>query len=1424
MADKRIFTIQINGVSESVEAITSLNKQLDDLEQRLKNISSQGVSLNVSAGGSGGKTSDELKEVDKLQKQILATKQKIAQADQEEYQELLKQKNALKEAQNDAKSLAASSRLNDGGYSDTIRGMKQELSDLKTVMNGMNPNDDAFGDMVKRANELNNKLKEIEQSYGQFGRNVGNYANGVAEGLAQAGNSAKGITIEVGGVTREFDNARQASKTLAGELKAMAQNGQQGTQEFKDLQRALLSFNSTIKDATVSSEAMDNALDTMSDLTAIGSMGQGFAALFGLDSSAIDESIQKLLALQNVLQSLESLNQHILTGEGIGGWIAKGNAAIDNFVNTLFGLQNASKNTSKTMEEMAVAEESVGRASMIASKGTMMLATSIKALMKVTIVLALISIAVEVIDLVIQKITDLVNEFDEEQEKLQGQREAYAQATASMAQAKAAVENFNGSKEQEKKLVDELNTKYGDALGTYKTLNEWKNVLTKNADAYVEKMVKEAEAQALLNIYTAEYIKLQKLKAEAAEGRQLMHPTTWFNADEEDVAEQEAIANKALDAVKESYKELAEFEKKHGLGIYADQTTNNIKKGGNKIRTTVKNVEDDIIKMQIELMQEGLQKTLAQIRYEREKRIQEAKKSGRRIAEQISLINRLYEKKEFEAKQAYYKKQLDALKKFESDRENIIQSNDQRKIETSTTMAENKMNEPWKSNRISEYSFGKTYLNADTKDFKSVYQYKDWLVFDKLNFYSVKAQKLIPVLTILKYEIDATKDSIKSLTDEIAKNNDPTDDQIVQYNNLIKELKRLNSEYNIYTAKLSAYDNDFSLSENFKARYDARTEYYNNVIEKTEEYYKKLKVIQDEALSGQIQTEREQENKRHFEVAGDYQNNYLGELLKAYNDVENSGKLNGLNDKQLEKLFKDWKEQWDKWLENLKEKLKQGKIAEKDYLDYTNNELVKSYQEGTITFVQLMQQLEKEDEAHENAMSTITENETEKRKQIVIQNQQDIQSSYSTYYGNLANELDTFISEVKRRVGEEPVLNKFQIVNIARTKKELKDLIDSIKESFNKINDLKAQAAKSFSKNLINPEQYAEIMNQLDTLIAQITEASKEASQKLKDLPADFVASLNTYVQAVGQTISGILSAFQDLQENNFEYQQNMLDKEANMLDKKLSKIDEIYQKHKDNVSSIEDELASARGDRREHLIDQLNNETFAQRQAWMEEKKIQKEKEANEKKQEALAKKKRKEQKKWQLAQAIISGALAITNGFATKPFVPLGIAMGALASTLTAVQIATIASQKTYAKGGVLDSRGVATGPRHSQGGIKLQPYGINAEIEGGEFVTNRKSTSTNLPLLEFINSKKRRVSLNDLVTFYNEGQPVRKSMTSIQSRFANGGELPVLNDNLDSTQDRIIANMQELSNRPIYVAVTDIENKMEDVRQVRALAGIH
>ena len=61
----------------------------------------------------------------------------------------------------------------------------------------------------------------------------------------------------------------------------------------------------------------------------------------------------------------------------------------------------------------------------------------------------------------------------------------------------------------------------------------------------------------------------------------------------------------------------------------------------------------------------------------------------------------------------------------------------------------------------------------------------------------------------------------------------------------------------------------------------------------------------------------------------------------------------------------------------------------------------------------------------------------------------------------------------------------------------------------------------------------------------------------------------------------------------------------------KYDEQEEILQKHNDNVNSIEGELETARGDRRQHLIDQLNEEIAAQRAAQKEEQRIKKEQEA---------------------------------------------------------------------------------------------------------------------------------------------------------------------------------------------------------------------
>ena len=68
----------------------------------------------------------------------------------------------------------------------------------------------------------------------------------------------------------------------------------------------------------------------------------------------------------------------------------------------------------------------------------------------------------------------------------------------------------------------------------------------------------------------------------------------------------------------------------------------------------------------------------------------------------------------------------------------------------------------------------------------------------------------------------------------------------------------------------------------------------------------------------------------------------------------------------------------------------------------------------------------------------------------------------------------------------------------------------------------------------------------------------------------------------------------------------------------------------------------------------------------------------ALEKKKEAIQRKAFEQNKKIQLAQAIINGFSAIQSGFATQPFFPLGIAMGTLATVMTAMQIQAIKKQQ--------------------------------------------------------------------------------------------------------------------------------------------------
>ena len=90
-----------------------------------------------------------------------------------------------------------------------------------------------------------------------------------------------------------------------------------------------------------------------------------------------------------------------------------------------------------------------------------------------------------------------------EEEAAQATRQQEAQQRAEISAAIdiniAKLKAFKGSKEEEKKLVGEMNNTYGDAMGYYSTVAQWYTALVGNSKAYCNQMINEIRIRDLAN-------------------------------------------------------------------------------------------------------------------------------------------------------------------------------------------------------------------------------------------------------------------------------------------------------------------------------------------------------------------------------------------------------------------------------------------------------------------------------------------------------------------------------------------------------------------------------------------------------------------------------------------------------------------------------------------------------------------------------------------------------------------------------------------------------------------------------------------------------------------------------------------------------------------------------------------------------------
>jgi hypothetical protein len=101
------------------------------------------------------------------------------------------------------------------------------------------------------------------------------------------------------------------------------------------------------------------------------------------------------------------------------------------------------------------------------------------------------------------KFLDAEERAKQDAEDVKQAREAEA---AALTQTHAALDiniqklkDFKGTKEQEKKIVEEMNNTYGDTMGYFDSVAKWYNALIKNSEAYCQQMVVEARTRMLAN-------------------------------------------------------------------------------------------------------------------------------------------------------------------------------------------------------------------------------------------------------------------------------------------------------------------------------------------------------------------------------------------------------------------------------------------------------------------------------------------------------------------------------------------------------------------------------------------------------------------------------------------------------------------------------------------------------------------------------------------------------------------------------------------------------------------------------------------------------------------------------------------------------------------------------------------------------------
>lgn len=1539
MNDKRIFQLKINGIDQSVNAIKALNKELTLLENRLNRLNK--INVNVSPSIQG-KDSNKIVRTSKQDDSALA--KLTAALDKEKTKQIEMQNEAyreqaalLKQIKEENKQIANGAKDIDGNYTNTLAGMKAKLADMKKELNTMNVDDSGFDGLVSKIRELNDEIKGVEQAYGQFGRNVGNYAdfNKMEEDVKAYSNSInelskrikeltsqrntldvdsqqfKDVSKEIEDLTKKLKELENAGKDLSDidmelmfdgktfskttaligamedKLRLLALQGKENTKEYQLLNDQIIRFSDTISTVNRNVEkgktgmkGMVNMIENVKAITAIGGIGSGLSSMFGGDNN-MDGVMTKFAQFSMILQGFGEIQEQIndaTTGLGKAfQWLAG--------IMTVDLADKGGKALTGLAKEFETNTDTIANAFN-----------------------KLISTANEVGDL-----KELFSQFSEEDETelfrtlyTPFDEEQYVSASKNVREYANELNNLiltndkvseafmDFTVEVEKTNDSYLELKKGaeeagmSVIEYYKSLNEagksmsfWDKttaivskgieqlvLVVKKAISTIATFVKAfgpliiivgvvlALFKALYEVYTRIWgdkrfeNQLQRTNAALDTNNRMLEDNIKYWKRLDDIMNNSPFerADHQVSALTHSLKnvnrEMQQFIK-DGAG----------KLGGNWWKQLWRSSEKDMMADTLEkgikslngLSDEDAAKQLKGLLGDRnfsrafaniddlginKDLVERTKRLVSEMEEQYdSLVDANDEKNRLiaDGNRASARNDIEALREGFDKRRALLQQQKKEELE----QAEG--HEKLRLSILNKYRQQELTLERDiASEIRRINE-------------TIQSNRTASMAPGFGRDIQGTRDA------EAAEKANARDNY---EKGMYESEEQFNKHLNSISAKYARQRSDMYRDRNKQILDDQRAwarlsiQLYIDYADSLRNIARQIEDIKADALTMDIDINAEDAMKGVLYGGNEYDTSnldkYFKEILRLENEYNEEVINNNLKNAnmQYERALEDEtkriadrkkviQQQLDDEINSLKDKLKEGVISRAEY-----NKRVEELTKVSNDTILNEEQLSKEmlialEEKYQKDVLKVQQDGEKNRLANNKRYYDSLVSNLTEYNSNLLTEFDKAFEPSDR---DNPLSQYWNTKSLDEYVNGVKGAIANLEGQKTNIENTMEELRKQFELGEISVEDYKNYKVNLEKELTDIKAVTDNKGALINESVKRWVDKAASHIGNYLQTLNGMFNTIMEMASRDLQFKKDQLDKEQEIINERMEALreegdrikaeydrqEEIAREHADKINDIEDELKTARGDRRDALIDDLARERAAQESALKlkekqqrEQEKIEKRKEAEAKKQEELKKKQveidrqmKRVQQKQAIAQAIMNTFSGATMALATYPWPFSGVIAG-IVTALGLANVAQISSQK-FAEGGLLKGRS------HSQGGIPVGNTGI--EVEGNEYVVNKYSTNHNLSLLEFINSNKKKITLDDIVDFYSDRPIIRN--TGYKRVFETGGKLPTMDIDRDKKVTRVI---NEGDDRPVVVSVVDINNAQDNLREVEVLSGL-